>query len=62
MGEVVKFPPHASQSYVSPYLLRPLRRVEEVEAARRQAEPDDEAPPAKRTDPPARAGQSPRAK
>jgi hypothetical protein len=41
VGEVVKFPPHAGQSYVSPYLLRPLRRVEEVEEARRRILPGE---------------------
>ena len=41
MGEVVKFPPpQPDQNYVSPYLLRPLRRKEEVEGV--QPSPGDE--------------------
>ncbi len=63
MGEVVKFAPQPQQptSYVSPYLLRPLRRVEEVEQARRRrkAQEDEPEPKAKtppRQDAPAQAG------
>ena len=62
MGEVLKFPPHTAQSYVSPYLLRPLRRVEEVEEARRRVDadddvkrPDEKRPKVKQKDP-VRAG------
>lgn len=63
MGEVVKFPPPHPTSYVSPYLLRPLRRVEEVEQARRrrkaqedQAQPEASPKTPPRQDAPAQAG------